>query len=101
MDNQFEDFLVSRNDELDNAVYQLLRLMLALPEEEADDDDPFPWDMQYIGEAEDCIEEMLKGFGHFVCHPYHEGEDETPCYRGSDCQRKTCPFKENHKEGEL
>lgn len=100
MNKRFEDFLTSRNDELDNAAYHFMRLMLALPEEEAAEDDPFPWDMQHIGEAEDCIEAMLKECGLLVCHPYYEGDDETPCYKGTDCQRKTCPFKENHSEGE-
>jgi len=99
MDKQFEDFMVSRNDDLDNAAYQLLRLMLALPEEEVDDD-PFPWDMHHIGEAEDCLEELLKEAGHLICHPYYEGDNSTPCYRGEDCQRESCPFRENHKEGE-
>lgn len=99
MDTRFEDFLVGRNDELDSAAYQLMRLMLALPEEEAEDD-PFPWDMQHIGELEDFIDTYLAEHGHLVCHPYYEGDEGVPCYRGEDCERKTCPFKENHKEGE-
>ena len=94
MDNRFENYLVERNDDIDNTANALMRLLLALPEEEDTENDPFPWDMSLIGEVEEFTTSLLAEHGHLVCHPYYEGEGEIPCYRGVDCQRKSCPFKE-------
>ena len=99
MDNEFDDFLVTRNDILDSAVYQLMRKMLVLPEE-ASDDDPFPLNAHFTCEVLDYIEVLLKKNGHLVCYPFYDDAERTPCYRSGECPRETCPFKENHKEGE-
>lgn len=84
----FEDFLTERMDELDNAVYALLRQFLLLDAEAA-----FPWDMEIIGTVSDQIEDILAEHGYFPCRPYYEGDNRLPCFRGADCQRPDCPLK--------
>lgn len=44
----FEDYLIERTDELNNAVYALLRCFLMLNGAEADD--AFPWNMEIIAQ---------------------------------------------------
>lgn len=86
-DSRFEDFLCERNDELSNAAHDLLRL-LASPKGDAGPD----WNMELIGELLDDAEAILEKHGLKPCYPFHEGDD-TPCWRGSDCERTDCPFR--------
>ena len=50
-------------DEIDNAVYQMILAFLNKSEDE------FPWDMYYIGEVAECIEETLLSMGQRVHRP--------------------------------
>ena len=52
-----------RLDEIDNAVYQTILAFLNKSEDE------FPWDMYYIGEVAECIEETLLSMGQRVHRP--------------------------------
>ena len=54
---------IARNDDIDNAVYQCLLILLNKTEDE------WPWDMNYIGEATDLLEEFLIRRGHKIWHP--------------------------------
>lgn len=85
----FESLLCDRNDEIDNATYALINLIVTNNHEA---DDGIEWDMQLIGEVEDFIEDLLRKNGVEPCRPYYEGEDEIPCYLGSDCSKK-CEFR--------
>ena len=48
---EFTSAQTERLDEIDNAVYQTILAFLNKSEDE------FPWDMYYIGEDAECIEE--------------------------------------------
>ena len=50
---EFTSAQTERLDEIDNAVYQTILAFLNKSEDE------FPWDMYYIGEVAECIEETL------------------------------------------
>lgn len=57
----FEDYLVERNDQIDNAAYRLLNLLAGADENEVDellenDQAPVEWDMALIGEVVDTAE---------------------------------------------
>lgn len=54
---------IERLDEIDNAVYQTILAFLDKSEDE------FPWDMYYIGEVAECIEETLLSMGQHVHRP--------------------------------
>ena len=54
---------LERLDEIDNAMYRFLLVLLEKDENE------FPWDMQYIGEAVDAIENIMYGYGFDIHRP--------------------------------
>ena len=54
---------IERLDEIDNAMYRFLLVLLEKDESE------FPWDMQYIGEAVDAIENIMYGYGFDIHRP--------------------------------
>ena len=65
-DDQYPEFTgaqTERLDEIDNAVYQTILAFLNKTEDE------FPWDMYYIGEVAECIEETLLSMGQRVHRP--------------------------------
>ena len=89
---RFEDFLVERNDAIDNAAYFLALTMLyeggKFPE-----GDEFPWSMEIIGAILESTTKVLEEHGHHACWPYHGNDDDTPCYVLDDCKHKDCPLK--------
>ena len=60
---ELNDRQIERLDEIDNAVYQTILAFLDKSEDE------FPWDMHYIGEVAECIEETLLSMGQRVHRP--------------------------------
>lgn len=60
---QLSDDHIDRLDDIDNAVYQCILVLLNKTEEE------FPWDMYYIGEVTDGIVEFLVEKGHRIYRP--------------------------------
>lgn len=54
---------LERLDEIDNAMYQFLLVLLEK------DEDEFPWDMQYIGELVDAAEETMFRYGFDIHRP--------------------------------
>lgn len=80
---KFDEFLCKRNDEIDNAAFDFLKVLYPKIE----------WDMSMIGEIEDYANEILAERGMNVCYPYVFGDDEwTPCYNcGCQCE---CPMEE-------
>ena len=60
---EFTSAQTERLDEIDNAVYQTIPTFLNKTEDE------FPWDMSYIGEVAECIEETLLSMGQRVHRP--------------------------------
>ena len=60
---ELNDRQIERLDEIDNAVYQTILAFLDKSEDE------FPWDMYYIGEVAECIEETLLSMGQRVHRP--------------------------------
>jgi|GEM_PF-1694399 len=80
----FEGFLTARNDEIDNAAYALL---CALAGSE------LAWDMEKIGNLVDDAEALLTERGVDTCRPFYEGDEEMPCFAGSDCKNLACAFR--------
>ncbi|WP_455436350.1 hypothetical protein [Hungatella hathewayi] len=104
MDNQgapamnFDNFLVERNDVLDNAAYGLALKMLGL-DNQPDSESAFPWDMEIIGAMLESAQDILKEHGYAVCWPYHE--DDVPCCQTASCKKADCLLKGRlQKEGE-
>lgn len=95
-EQDFEDFLVERNDELDNAAHGLALLMLSANGTPLAEDE-FPWNMEIIGDILESTAGILKEKEHHICWPYH-GDDNTPCYALDDCKHKCCPFRQQQKE---
>ena len=94
----FEHFLVERNDELDNAAYDLALKMLMI-NNQPDCEPVFPWNMEIIGAMLESTLEILEEHGYAVCWPYHE--DDVPCYQTATCKKAACSLKERlQKEGE-
>lgn len=61
---ELTDEMISRNDEIDNTVYQAILTLTEKSEEE------LPWDMRLIGEVTDSIESTLwNDFKLKVRHP--------------------------------
>lgn len=54
---------LERLDEIDNAMYRFLLVLLEK------DEDEFPWDMQYIGELVDAAEETMFRYGFDIHRP--------------------------------
>ncbi len=89
--DKFETYLCIRNDDIDNAAYDLVCALAKLP----DGSNP-EWDMSYIGEVVLAAKETLEENNIPVCHPYYtssDGEDETPCPQDNECKIINCPFK--------
>ena len=82
--HSFEDFVTARNDEIDNAAHALLCALST---------SDLSWDMEKIGALVDYAEGLLTERSVDVCHPFYEGEDETPCIKGADCKNPHCAFR--------
>ena len=52
---------ISRIDEVDNAIYDMCKILV--------EDDELEWDMQYIGEIADIAAEILTAYGKRVRYP--------------------------------
>lgn len=85
----FENYLCSRNDEVDNAVYDMLCTLASVSGEDTKPE----WDMEIIGNLADYAETMLNRKSVETCRPFSKGEEETPCYLSSDCRNPNCPFR--------
>lgn len=87
----FDGFLCNKNDDIDNAAYELLCSIAA--------NEKVDWDMQIIGQLVDYTEGLLLKHGYDTCHPYYEGDTEIPCYLGKDCEYKDCVLRQYEKDG--
>ena len=61
---------IDRLDEIDNAMY---RFLLVLLEKDADE---FDWDMYHIGEAVDAVQDVMLSHGFDIHRPYVEDDGE-------------------------
>lgn len=59
---------IERLDEIDNAMYQFLLVLLER------DEDEFGWDMYHIGEAVDAVQQVMLDHGFDVQRPYIEDD---------------------------
>jgi len=61
---ELTDEMIERNDEIDNAIYEMILVLLE------EDEDSLPWDMAFIGDVTDAvIEELQRIFNRKVRHP--------------------------------
>ena len=86
-DEQYPEFSsaqTERLDEIDNTVYETILAFLDKTEDE------FPWDMSYIGEVAECIEETLLRMGPRVHRPVIvTGKDGISCIEEYQYPHKT------------
>ena len=61
---------IERLDEIDNAMYKFLLVLLEQTEDE------FPWDMYHIGEAVDAVQRVMLDHGFDIHRPYIEDDGE-------------------------
>lgn len=59
---------IERLDEIDNAMYQFLLVLLEM------DEDEFDWDMYHIGEAVDAVQQVMLDHGFDIHRPYIEDD---------------------------
>ncbi len=88
--NKFENYLCERNDEIDNAAYNLACTLAQMPE-----GTELEWDMSYIGEIVSETEDILKNHNIPTCHPSYTSDDNTdeiPCPVEHTCGISNCPF---------
>ena len=83
---RFEEILTIRNDAIDNAAFDLLRALATTDVE---------WDMAVIQPVVEAAGAVLDEHKIGICHPFCEGEDETPCVIGADC-KANCPYCERN-----
>ena len=88
--NKFENFLIAKNDRIDNAAFELIKALVSSSEKE---EDAVEWDMEYIGAVVDMVESYLEERGFQVCHPYYGGEGRTPCVDCGYCSNENCSLK--------
>lgn len=84
--DRFDDFSIEKNDDIDNAAYELLQ-SLAVNE--------IDWDMEMIGDVVEFVKEYLEEKHIPVCHPYYDvtTDKDIPCYRSGDCHVEECPMR--------
>lgn len=92
----FDNFLVERNDDLDNSAYNLALKMLDL-DNQPDHETAFPWNMEIIGAMLESAQEILGEHGYAVCWPYYE--EEVPCCQTASCAKTDCLLKGSPKGG--
>ena len=61
---------IERLDEIDNAMYEFLLVLLE------QDEDEFGWDMYHIGEAVDAVQQVMLDHGFDIHRPYVEDDGE-------------------------
>lgn len=61
---------IDRLDEIDNAMYRFLLVLLEK------DEDEFDWDMYHIGEAVDAVQDVMLSHGFDIHRPYVEVDGE-------------------------
>ncbi len=92
MKKNFEDHLIRKGDEIDNAAYALaIALLRTSPEQSRDE--ILPWNMSVIAPVVDGATEALKNAVKVVCRPYYE--DEIPCHETDTCSNQNCFMKTN------
>ena len=83
--NNEDNFLCSRGDDIDNAVFDAIKAVAHAPE-------GVEWDMSIIAPVTQCIEDILHDRGVNTCHPWKD-ENEIICYcnddRCSHCTKST------------
>lgn len=86
------DAMLSQQDLIDNATYDVCCAFLGISDEERDN--KFPWDIQILGVVRESITDALLQFGKTVCYPYIEDDGEKITYCSTDecccekCMRK-------------
>ena len=83
-DPKFEEFLLQRNEKIDNLAYELLCELAGKRLE---------WNMYQIAEVWQAAEAVLKEASIPYCHPYwlsNDVTDEIPCTVDPSCNNPDC-----------
>lgn len=94
--NKFENFLIAKNDLIDNAAFELITALISTSNDEENEE--VEWNMEHIGEVVDMVKSYLEEQGFQVCHPYYEADmntDEKPCCECDSCFNKNCQMRKN------
>lgn len=99
MSDDFEDFLIAQNDELEQTAYALLWRMTHPGADISEMNAVWTdFDMAQIGPLLADAGDILLQSGFPVCHPYF-GESETPCFLAGDCKFSPCPMRNYTQNG--
>ena len=83
LDKKFENYLCERGDEIENEMFNFIKLFSLSNTE---------WDINMIRTCIDEVQTVLENKRIYVCNPYFD-ENEEPCYKGNDCKRPNCLYK--------
>ena len=89
---EFEGFLIWRNDVIYNAAMDFANLLQRTTLQEMNKD-TLPYSQEIAGSIVEAAEGILNSMGIGVCYPYYT-DNEQPCYRDTDCKALSkCPFR--------
>ena len=92
--------MVERADDIDNAAYRYLAVLLELDEDGAEE--RFPWNIEILRKVFDSSVSILQEYGHTVCNPYIATSESGRQYRCtlSECGCENCNCQDEFMEKE-
>ena len=92
--------MVERADDIDNAAYRYLAVLLELDEDGAEE--RFPWNIEILRKVFDSSVSILQEYGHTVCNPYIATSESGRQYRCtlSECGCESCNCQDEFMEKE-
>lgn len=85
----FDDFLMYKGDEIDNAAYSLAVALLRTHPEQTPEA-VLAWDMSVIAPIVEAAQALLQRSGKKTCRPYFE--ETTPCFKKHGRKSVPCYF---------
>ena len=92
--------MAERADDIDNAAYRYLAVLLELDEDGAEE--RFPWNIEILRKVFDSSVSILQEYGHTVCNPYIATSESGRQYRCtlSECGCGNCNCQDEFMEKE-
>ncbi len=91
MNKKFEDYMLQKNDEIDNAAYALAAALIRTSPEQTNEE-VLEWDIDLISSITSAAIGELKKFGKDNCYPFTD-DKQIPCFRSDHCKNKNCPHE--------
>ena len=80
----FEDFLIQRNDVIYNAAMDFANLLHTTMFQKTNED-ILPYSQEIAGSITEKVEDILNSMDIGVCYPYYT-DNEKPCYSDKECK---------------